>query len=61
MSDGFITLDCSVTLSFEHYGRISQCAKDLNLPFDDVLRAVINTSVRRQFDGSSVQEVPGDE
>lgn len=53
MNEGFITLSCYVTLSLDHYDRIQECARDLDLSLQSVLSAVINTSVRRHFERSS--------
>ena len=60
MLDGYITIPTYVSLSHDHHDRIIACAKDLDLPVEEVLRAVINTAVRRHFDASS-QEVPSDD
>lgn len=66
MSDGYVTIPCDITLSVEHCRRISACARQLDLSFDEVLCAVANASIRRHFCRSSdvdnpSEEVTGDE
>ena len=47
---GCISVKTYVSLSPEVYDRISDCARDLDLSFESVLMAVVNTSVRRHFE-----------
>ena len=60
-ASGGITLQTYVSLSPENYDLISTCARDLDLSFDSVLMAVVNTSVRRHFEHCAEQEVSGNE
>ena len=59
---GGISVSTIVSLSPENYDRIVSCARDLDLSFDAVLMAVVNTSVRRHFERSAApsEEVSGD-
>ena len=54
MSNNSVTLSTTVTLSCENYEKILACARDLELPVDSVIRAVVNTSVRRNFEACAV-------
>lgn len=56
MSDGYITISTYVTLDVDWFERIHQCALDLSLSDDEVLRAVINTSVRRHFEFTDLED-----
>lgn len=49
---GGISVSTIVSLSPENYDRIDSCARDLDLSFDAVLMAVVNTSVRRHFESA---------
>lgn len=62
MPEGYITLQTYVTLTIDQDDRITACARDLDLSYDEVLRAVVNTSVRRHFErfASLDEEVTGD-
>ena len=62
MAEGYITLQTYVTLTIDQNDRITACARDLDLSYDEVLRAVVNTSVRRHFERfSHVEEVSSDD
>lgn len=50
MSNDSVTLSTMLTLSCENYEQILACACDLELPVDSVIRAVVNTAVRRHFE-----------
>lgn len=51
---GYITIPTYVTLEHDWHDRILQCAHDLQLSEDEVIRAVVNTSVRRHFESGIV-------
>lgn len=61
MPDRYITISTQVSLASEWYDQILQCAHFLELSVDEVLRAVVNTSVRRHFEHlDQIEEVSGD-
>lgn len=63
MAEDRIVRVVRVSFEPEHYAKILDTARGLDMSVDSVIRAVVNTSVRRHFEGISVapsEEVSGD-
>lgn len=56
MKEKLIPLITRLTVTQEQYDLLLRCSMDLDIPFAEVVRAVVTTAVSKHFDSLNLEE-----